>query len=410
MNTQTLEPRLLAELKASIDRGQAAHEIMTPQQFDEYTNRFRERFGPDALRALDGEALLRAMHGRQDNDSRCLCYWLEFKNDDEFLGYSFGGIGCGRALKFGVYQRQSDGAWMSGKGTQPKVIALEEAIQIARQQRNELLAGDKVIGDFSLVDLSDEAYTRLQTSMEMAAPELSHDGWSHKYWFLTHPNKLDDYHSPRYQRFHLLKLLQMPPDHTGILDAGAPRFICAGRFIALARALKVPVSIFSKSLNQRDGGFHRYWRVGTTEGDTCKSHWAEMRDGSYASIGWPDQVKDLSAIIGQDSAKDQIREWLLPAYPDNAGVASRKAGEILKFARGMEENDLVLACEGQRVLGVGRVRGPYEYDGSLGFPHKRPVEWLLLGSWQMPEQEGLRTVVSDRKSTCLNSSHANISY
>jgi hypothetical protein len=31
-------------------------------------------------------------------------------------------------------------------------------------------------------------------------------------WFLTNPDWLDDYHSPRYQRFHLFKLLQMPPD------------------------------------------------------------------------------------------------------------------------------------------------------------------------------------------------------
>ena len=45
------------------------------------------------------------------------------------------------------------------------------------------------------------------------------------------------------------------------------------------------------------------------------------------------------------------------------------------------------------MLGVGRVRGPYEYDGSLNFPHKRPVEWLLLEPWEMPEREGLRTTV-----------------
>src|SRR6266481_6921071 len=145
MNTQTFEPRLLEELKAAIDRGQATDEIMTSQQIEEYTGHFRERFGPDALRALDGEALLRTMHGRQDSGSRCLAYWLEFKNDDEFPGPSFGGIGGGSALKFGVYQRQSDGAWMSGRGTQPKVIALEEAIRIARQQRDELLAGDEVL-------------------------------------------------------------------------------------------------------------------------------------------------------------------------------------------------------------------------------------------------------------------------
>jgi 5-methylcytosine-specific restriction protein B len=159
---QTFEPRLLEELKATIDRGQAANEIMTPQQIEEYTGRFREIFGPDALRALDGEALLRVMHGRQDSNSRCLCYWVEFKNDDEFAG-KFLRQYCWLCVKFGVYQRQSDGAWMRGTGTQPKVIALEEAIQIAQRQRNELLAGDKVLSDLSRKD----SRTRLTSAYKL---------------------------------------------------------------------------------------------------------------------------------------------------------------------------------------------------------------------------------------------------
>ena len=151
-------------------------------------------------------------------------------------------------------------------------------IQIARQQRDELLAGDGILSDLIPSDYSDETYARVQSSMEVAATELSRDGWSHKYWFLIHPTKIDDYHSPRYQRFHLLKMLQMPPDQAGILDASAPQFVCAGRFIAASRALEVPVSILSRALNRRDGAFHRYWRVGTTEGDTGESQWSLMRD------------------------------------------------------------------------------------------------------------------------------------
>jgi hypothetical protein len=37
------------------------------------------------------------------------------------------------------------------------------------------------------------------------------------------------------------------------------------------------------------------------------------------------------------------------------------------------------------------VRRPYEDDGSLEFPHKRRVEWLLVDPWPMPQPEGLRT-------------------
>ena len=102
--------------------------------------------------------------------------------------------------------------------------------------------------------------------MEKAAPKLSGDGWAHKYWFLINPDRLDDYHSPRYQRFHLFKLLQMPPDQVGILDGSAPRLSVLADSSAAARELGVPVTTLNTILNRRDGAFHRYWRVGTTEG------------------------------------------------------------------------------------------------------------------------------------------------
>src|SRR5262249_7044846 len=159
--------------------------------------------------------------------------------------------------------------------------------------------------------------------MATAAPDLSQDAWSHKYWSLIHSDKLDQYHSP--QRFHLLKLLQMPPDGVGIRDGSAPRFNCAGRFIAAARLFEVPANALGGVLNQRSGAFHRYWRVGTTYGAGGESQWAVMRDGGFVSIGWRSVVPDLSGMIGQQEPipiREQIREWLLPRHPDNPGMAT----------------------------------------------------------------------------------------
>lgn len=397
MSDPALEPRLFAELKAALDAGLASGDLISPDLVAQQLAIFRDKFGPAVLRNLDGEALLLLMHGRQDSESRCLSYWLEFKNDPEFTGNQFGGIGGGSALKFGIFQRQSDHAWITGSPQAQKVMSLGDAVALAREQRDELLAGADVLGRADAVDTSDEAYSRLQTAMETAAPKLSGDAWAHKYWFLTSPERIDDFHSPRYQRFHLYKLLQMPPDQIGILDGTAPRFVCAGRFIAAARSFGVPVTILNTVLNRRDGALHRYWRVGTTSGDTGQSQWPAMRDGGFVSVGWHDQVPDLSEVIGQDRAvaKNQLRLWLAPGYPNDAGTATRKAGEILNLAQGITERDLVLACDGQTVVGVGRVTGPYEYDSGLTFPHKRPVEWLLLDQWRMPEPEGLRTSVTE---------------
>jgi 5-methylcytosine-specific restriction enzyme B len=395
MTNSNLEPRLAQELRAALDSGLASGKLQSQTQVDQHTGLFRDRFGPAALRATDGEQLLRLMHGREDKQSRCLAYWLEFKNDEEFPGNRYGGIGGGSSMKFGIFQRQADNAWMGGSHTAPHVLSLQEAVEIARSQRSELLAGADVLDNFDSTNVSDEAYAQLQTAMQAAAPELSGDGWAHKYWSLLYPDRLDDYHNPRYQRFHLLKMLQMPPDAIGILDGGAARFNCAGKFVSIARSLGAPVNALTTVLNERDGAIRRYWRVGTKAGDTGESQWGAMSGGGFVSIGWRERVPDLSQVIGEEkaSARNQIREWLAPGYPEKLGTASRKAGEILNFASEMAENDLVLACDGQTVLGVGRVRAAYEYDGQLAFPHKRRVEWLVLDPWQMPHPEGLRTTV-----------------
>lgn len=395
VSASSLDPRVSDDLRSFLQWKLASDAVMIPARMDQHLAAFRDRFGPAVLRGLDGETLLRRMHGRQGEDQgQSLAYWLEYKNDDEFEGYSFGSIAGGSAAKFGLYQRQSDGAWVMGQPNERNVIRLDAAIAKAQNQRDELLAGDAVLAAMDPHDTSDIAYGKLQDAMRVAAPELHGDGWAHKYWFLIHPARLDDYHSPRYQRFHLFKLLQTPPDGSGILDGGAPRFLCAGRFAVAARELGVPIPTLTDALNRRHGNFHRYWRVGTTPGDTSKSEWAVMREGGFISVGWKDDVPDLRDVLRQDraTAKEQVRTWLeASGAAGSAGVATRKAGEIINFAQDAAENDIVLAAEGQTVLGIGRIKGPYDYDEGLMFPHKRLVEWLLLKSWRMPEAEGLLT-------------------
>lgn len=391
MNTVTTELRLVDELKSRIDAGMASGELLSDSQVRQQIGVFAKEFGPSVLGSLDGEALLLRMHGRADPQARCLAYWLEFRTDDQFDTTRFGSIAGGSAFKFGLFQRKEDAAWVTGAPGGVRTLTVREAADMARQQRDELLAGVEAIERIA-PEATDEAYLQLQANMEKAAPVLSGDGWPHKYWFLINPDKLDDYHSPAYQRFHLFKLLQLPPDGTGIRD-GKGRFACAGRFVTLARQLEVPVPSLTRVLNQRSP-YHRYWRVGTSSGSTGESFWHEMRDGGFVSLGWK-EVSDLSETLAlsRGEAKEAIRERLAPRYVDKPGIATRKAGEILNLAIGMSEGDIVLACDGLKVRGVGRVTGPYEYEERLNFPHKRPVEWLNLDEWQMPEAEGLRTTV-----------------
>lgn len=391
-----LRAEVVAELENLRDEAYAAGWLPSSEAFQAHLERFNEEFGVERLRSVDGLDLLYLMHRRGSTELRSMVYWLEYKNDKEFLGNDwFGGIGGGSALKFGMYHREPSDSWVTGSPQKMRQLSVDEAIGLARRQRDELVAGYEVLRQYSTSSPTDEKYSYIQADMEKVAPQLHDDGWAHKYWSLIHPQMLDYYHSPTYQRYHLYKLLQGPPREEGILvTSQAPRFTCAGRFVEIAQVLQLSTAALCMLLNRRDGAYGRYWKVGTTAGSDGESNWKEMLENEVVSIGWKEDVGDLSEVIRleDDRAKAEIRSMLLPTT--SAGqVATRKAGEILNFAKKIQESDIVLACEGQQVRGVGRVIGPYEYDGNLYFPHIRRVEWLSVDDWSLPYNEGARTTV-----------------
>ena len=189
----------------------ADRKLYSRSQLDGFYRTFRNRFGPDLLAKLDGEELLDSMHALGTRDS--LVYWLEFKNDDEFPGH-FGSIAGGSAFKFGIFRGKETGTWVTGSPNAVKELTVPEAVEIARKHRDQLVQGVERIG--KLPDLADDAqYRKLQEELDRIAPSVSNLAWGHKYFSLLHPEKLDDYHNADFQRFYLIKLLQVPPEGDG---------------------------------------------------------------------------------------------------------------------------------------------------------------------------------------------------
>lgn len=357
---------------------------------------FRERFGPAVLRALDGELLLTLMHDHRSRDS--LVYWLEFKDDEEFGTKCFGSISGGSALKFRLFRRKETGLWQAGseQGNKPTDITKDEAIAIARSHRDQLLRGVELLEAFP-AEGSDEDYAGLQDQMDELAPDVSGLAWGHKYFSLLFPNKLDDYHSPLYQRFHLLKLLQLPPDGDG-------RYVCAGRFRVAASEAGLSINHLTATLNSLHGDRHRYWRIGTSSGDTGQSYWSMMRDRNLVAIGWS-KLGDLSWAGEKDATEITagLKSRLAEQYPNDSRATGRNASQVGQFVTGIKDGDVVVAADGMTVLGVGRVTGGYQYDPSVEFPHHRPVEWLADDVWSLPDgQEGLRSTVRELTKSLAN--------
>lgn len=386
-----LDEKLVQEIRKVQTSLNSEGKLPSKAQLGVFYETFRQRFGPDRLKNLDGEALLEAIHNHSNRDS--LVYWLEFKNDEELPGTMFGSIAGGSALKFGIYRRKETGVWMKGSPQNQQELSTEEAIQIARNHRDQLLKGAELLERLP-VGGSDSDYATLQQDMDRLVPDVSNSSWGHKYFYMLHPDKLDDFHNPDYQRFYLIKLLQEPPQ-------GGGRYIAAGRYVAIARELDMPINHLTTILTNMDGSPYRYWRVGTSDGTQPRNHWALMRDGNCVAIGWA-KLGDLSGLTYTRESKEQVRtkmESTFPGTPQNVGRATQ---QFFNFVAAISKGDLVLASDGSTVLGIGRVIGEYTFDPSSDFPHRRPVVWLQLDEWRMPHPEGLQTTVHEVRKEVKN--------
>ena len=382
MLTDSKRKAILAKHEELLNVGR----IYTQKQLDGYFAIFRERFGPSALSALDGEALLELIHDHGNRDS--LVYWLEFKSDHEFDTKRFGSIAGGSALKFRVFRRRETGNWQAGGASnKPKDISIDEAVEFARAHRDQLLKGVQLLEELP-ENATDDDYAQLQDDMDELAPDVSKLAWGHKYFSLLFPDKIDDYHSPDWQRFHILKLQQLPPEGNG-------RYICAGRFVSATKEVNLPIHHFTATLNAVQGRLHRYWRVGTRGGTDKVSHWPMMQERDCIAIGWK-ALGDLSWVEAKKDKRQELKLELEKVYPDqDARAIGNDCSQITHFVAGLNEGDIVLAADGATVLGIGRIAGEYKFEPEFEFPHQRPVEWLSFDEWKMPNPEGLRSTVRE---------------
>ena len=376
-----LEKSVRDHLKRQYEQLLEQGQLPSREKLQEYYATFRAHFAPDRLRQLDGEELLNTTHAHGNRDS--LVYWLEFKNDEEFPE-GFGSIAGGSALKFGIYRKKETGAWMTGHPSSQRELSVAEAIEIARKHRDQLVAGAKILEELA-TDSSDDNYTKLQDRMEAGTPEVNNTSWGHKYFSLMYPDKLDDFHAEEFQRFNIRKMLQVPPAREG-------RYVAAGRFVKAAAELQIPMNHLTTTLNRTNGRPYKVWRIGTRLGGT-DDIWPLMRENNCAAVGWHN-IANLSGLADDPQGKDKIRKQL-EAEGQRPNIASGQSNQLSSFVTRITEGDVIVAADGEKILGLGKVTGPYEYKAtdSHGAPHRRPVKWVDTQTWKLPETEGLQSTV-----------------
>lgn len=383
--SELLNPTVKKRLQVKYQQLRDAGELISKDLLNKYYQLFNEKFGIHVLESLDGRELLEFMHNASNKDS--LVYWLEFKNDDEFPG-KFGSIAGGSSLKFRIYRRAESGEWMTGSSQNQKVLTVEEAIEFARQHKYQFIEGAKLLSQMPS-NPSEQDYIDLQAALAKALPDLHHLAWTHKYLSLLFPNILDDFHSTDWQKHHLIKLQILPPENFG-------RYQIAYYYRSIAEALNITLNSLTTTLNAMNGGLNRYWRIGTKLGAET-SIWNEMIGNKIAAIGF-NEIGDLSDLKHNQEDKNRLRAIMDKTFTDwPAQTIGNQTGQLFNFATAMTSNDVIVACDGGRVLGIGINIGDYEYEKDSSFPHRRSVDWISTEEWKMPEPEGLRTTVKEIK-------------
>ena len=130
----------------------------------------------------------------------------------------------------------------------------------------------------------------------------------------------------------------MPPEGNG-------RYICAGRFVAAAKEVGLPMNHFTSTLNSLQGRLHRYWRIGTTAGKPGTSFWQMMRDRNCIAVGWP-KLGDISWVDGKKETIGKLKGLLAEAYPNDPRTTGRESSQLAQFVVGITEGDVVLAADG----------------------------------------------------------------
>ena len=343
----------------------------------------RERFGIERLSSIDGEALLELVHGRGTKDS--LVYWLEFKNDDEFPGNQFGLISGGSALNYGIYLSNETGVWTTGSSQNQVQITTGEAVRYARQQRDQLLKATDLISRIPQ-NATDVEYQELQRQLDDVDPSNSgalnvrNSAWAHKYLSLLFSDKLDDFHNPVYQRFHLVKLLQ-----SNIPLASEGRYIAAGYFVAIAQSLGMPINHLTGTLNERDGKPRQYWRIAAIH--PTSAEWTDrdtMYTGNFVGIGFSN-LGDITTLENTGRGKMELQSHFAHQYP--RVDARRLTQDVFNLAKRIKQGDILLLSEDAKVIGVGEVTGDYSYVSGAPAPHRLPVKWLSIEEWHLPKSE-----------------------
>lgn len=321
---------------------------------------FTSKFSPEILAALSDDELLNYLFYTVGENQDSLCCWLEMNKE---CRQHFGSISGGSAYKFGLFQKQKTGEWTTGSPQKPQVLTEDEALELGRSIRDALVKAAGIVQNATLDTLAD--YEQLDTTLwnEVGEPYCNW-GWFHKYLAMVCPDKLSCFHSSDWQR-HILYALKIKPSEK--------YFTRSGQLAMISNYAGWYYGEFKDVLFERFGGdIIQFVRVGTS--DDTQNYAAEWNQKSVIGIGWRDIGSLEDYVAGEGLDKGAITEALKEKFGYAENVASRKAGELIRFYK-MDASTVVVAMDGESLLAFVDGIGNYFYDLTSAMANMKPGTW-----------------------------------
>ncbi len=367
---ETIYTRLEDRIRKARDDLAGRGSLFGADELDAEYRTFTARFGPPTLAALSDADLLQVMTPGGDHS---LPDWLESEGKEhQAFGYPRMSQQHGLGLWFDEvehcwYRVARDWEYLRDE-TGHKRVTQSEALDVSRRWRDHLSKAAELLGALPEI-AGDSVYLKLQDELEVIAPAVVHEPWAHKYLAMCFPDRLDQFHDPREQRYLLLRCLEMPPRAE---DPQPLAYICGGRFSRMARELHMPMNHLCLSLQFLFGGPHAYWLL-----ETSKQEWREFIGQGFIDLGWP-QVGELEVRTDVPSTLWKESLWckLREIYPGTA--LGQPMAELFWIARQAAPRDVILAHQQGRVLGLADITGPYHYEPDSDHPHQRALRELQV--------------------------------
>jgi hypothetical protein len=324
---------------------------------------FLDRFSPEKLSELSDYDLLNKVFYTQGDNSDSLCCWIEMNKECKKY---FGSISGGSAYKFGLFQKQENGKWVTGGPLKQKELSYEEAVVLGKRIVSALIKGAAIIDD-AILDTIEE-YEILDDTLRA---KVSEEGiyynwaWFHKYYSILFPEKLSSYHSEDWQK-HVLWALRIKPSEK--------YYARSGQIAMVQKAGGWYYRQLADIFFERFGGIKRFLRLGSSDGS--KGYASEWKSKSVIGIGWPgigtlDEYKDEDGRLDKEKLSERLKDIY---YPNDPSTSSRKAGELIRFYES-DQNTVFVVADGEKLIGLVDNVGDYYYDDSTDMANTKTGTW-----------------------------------